>query len=96
VGYTVGDAGKDLPFPEGNFDVIVLACVFGEISDQDRCLESLRRVLSPTGALAFHEAVLDPDRIRFRTLRSIVEAQGFRFDRRWGATWSYAATFRKA
>jgi ubiquinone/menaquinone biosynthesis C-methylase UbiE len=96
VGYTVGDAGKDFPFPDSHFDVIVLACVFGEIPDHDRCLKSLRRVLSPTGALAFHEAVVDPDHIRFGTLRNLVEAQGFRFDRRWAATWSYMATFLKS
>jgi arsenite methyltransferase len=96
VGYTVGDAGKDLPFPDRHFDVIVLACVFGEIPDQDRCLKSLHRVLSPMGTLIFHEAILDPDHIRFGNLRNLVEAEGFKLDCRWGPTWSYTATFVKS
>ncbi len=41
VGYTVGDAGKDLPFPDGRFDMAVLASVLGEVPHQGRCLSSL-------------------------------------------------------
>lgn len=96
VGYTVGDAGQNLPFPDGHFDVAVLGSVLGEVPHQDRCLSSLYRVLAPTDKLAFHEAVPDPDRIAFDALRTLVEAHGFRLHRRWGRSWNYTATFVKS
>jgi len=96
VGYTVGDASKDLPYPDGHFDAILLASVLGEIRRQDCCLRSLHRVLSPMGTLAFHEAIPDPDRIRFAALQSLVEAHGFSLGRLWGPPWNYTATFVKS
>ena len=96
VGYTVGNASEDFPFPESHFDVAFLASVLGEVPDRTRCLRSLYRVLRPTGMLAFHESIPDPDLIRFETLHRLVEAQGFKVQRRWGRSWSYTATFLKS
>lgn len=96
IGYTTGNAGENLPFPDGDFDVVFLSSVLGEVPDQVRCLRSLHRVLRPTGTLAFDESIPDPDLIRFETLRGLVEPQGFRFQRRWGRPWNYTATFVKS
>ena len=92
IGYTTGNAGEDLPFPDGHFDVAFLSSVLGEVPDQGRCLRSLHRVLCPTGTLAVHESIPDPDLIRFGTLQGLVEHQGFRFLHRWGRPWNYTAT----
>ncbi len=96
IGYTTGNAGENLPFPDGHFDVAFLSSVLGEVPDQGRCLQSLHRVLRPTGTLALHESLPDPDLIPFETLRGLVEPQGFKFQRRWGRPWNYTATFVKS
>jgi len=96
VGYTAGNASMGLPFPDGHFDVAVLSSVLGEVTHQERCLRSLRRVLRVGGAAVFHEAIPDPDLIRFETLRCLVEATGFEFQRRFGRPWNYTAIFAKS
>ena len=96
IGYTTGNAGEDLSFPDNHFDVAFLSSVLGEVPDQGRCLRSLRGVLRPTGTLAFHESIPDPDLIRFETLRDLVEPHGFNFQHRWGRPWNYTATFVKS
>jgi ubiquinone/menaquinone biosynthesis C-methylase UbiE len=96
VGYTAGDAGEVLPFRDSDFDIAVLVSVLGEIPNQHRCLDSLFRVLRPSGTLAFHEAIPDPDRIPFEALRTLAEGHGFRFHQRWGRSWNYTATFVKS
>lgn len=89
------DAGADLPFPDGRFDVAVLVAVLGEVRDRARCLRSLHRVVRPGGALVVHEHLPDPDLIPFGTLRTRVEAEGFTFRQRWGPAWNYTALFER-
>ena len=96
IGYTVGDANEELPFPDCDFDVALLCSVLGEVTDQAQCLKSLYRVLRPEGTLAFHESFPDPDFFRLKTLQRLVKAHGFRFHRRWGRPWNYIAVFKKA
>lgn len=95
VGYACGDAGEDLPYPDAAFDVAFLSSVLGEVTNPDRCLGSLHRVLRPDGRLALHESIPDPDMIGFKRLRKIVEGRGFQFQDRWGPVWSYTAVFTK-
>ena len=95
IGYTIGNAGENLPFPDGYFDVACLVSVLGEISDQERCLRELHRVLGSSGVLAFHESIPDPDLILFGALQGLVEPLGFKFQRRWGRPRNYTATFVK-
>lgn len=44
---------------------------------------------------AIHEHRPDPDFVSFGKLRHMVEANGFVFQRRWGRSWNYTATFSK-
>lgn len=95
VGYTVADANAELPFPDCNFDVALMCSVLGEVSDQHQCLKSLHRILRAEGVVAMYEALPDPDIIRFKRLKALVEERGFRFYRRWGVPWNYCALFKK-
>jgi SAM-dependent methyltransferase len=90
---THGQAGEQLPYPDGRFDAAYLVTVFGEIPDPDVALRELHRVLRPGGRLAVGEVLLDPDYTSLRELRSLAEASGFRFVCRYGSPFAYVAQF---
>jgi uncharacterized protein len=94
VGYTQGDASS-LKFPDASFDAAVLVAVLGEVPDQRGCLQALWRVLRSGGFVAFHEHLPDPDLIKPNNLRTIVEREGFIFERSFGSRWNYTAIFSK-
>ena len=88
-----GQAGAQLPYPDEQFDAAYLVTVIGEIPDPDIALRELRRVVRPGGRLAVGEVLLDPDYTSLRELRSLAEASGFRFVRRYGSPFAYVAQF---
>ncbi len=94
VSYTQGDACS-LPFPDACFDAAVLVAVLGEVPDEQKCLQSLWRVLRPGGVIAFHEHLPDPDLVNPDKLRIMVENEGFIFQRLFGFWWNYTAIFAK-
>jgi SAM-dependent methyltransferase len=67
---------EDLPFPDGSFDTVVASYVLCTVSDPDRTLSEVRRVLRPTGTLRFYEHVraADPRLARWQD----------RLERPWG------------
>jgi ubiquinone/menaquinone biosynthesis C-methylase UbiE len=52
---------EDLPFPDGSFDVVVSTLVLCGVSDQQRALREIRRVLRTDGRLLFLEHVRSDD-----------------------------------
>jgi ubiquinone/menaquinone biosynthesis C-methylase UbiE len=95
VGYHVGDAGAEFPFPEARFDVAFVAAVLGEVPDKRACARSLGRVLRPGGLLVFVEAFPDPDRLSVAMLRDLVETEGFIYEGHAGTPWRDVVRFRR-
>ena len=56
----VGDAHA-LPFSDQSFDHAFLVAVLGEVTDRDKALDELYRVLRPGGILSITEMLPDPD-----------------------------------
>ena len=50
-----------LPFEDGSFDTVVSTLVLCTVSDQERALAEIRRVLKPSGRLLFLEHVRSDD-----------------------------------
>lgn len=94
VGFTQGDA-TGLPFGENEFDVVFLVAVLGEVSNKDKCLGAIYRVLKPTGLLSITEQPGDPDFLPLSVVRSLAEKQGFEFVASYGMKKNYTANFRK-
>jgi ubiquinone/menaquinone biosynthesis C-methylase UbiE len=90
---TKGEAGAELPYPDGTFDAAYLITVLGEIPDREAALEQLRRVVRPGGRLVVGEFFLDPDFIPRRQLRAHAEAVGFRLVDAGGPPFAYLARF---
>jgi ubiquinone/menaquinone biosynthesis C-methylase UbiE len=94
VGFTVGQASQELPFPDNTFDTAFLAAVIGEVPDKQACLRSLGRVLKPGGRLVFAETYPDPDRLSVQELRDLAEPENFEFVEATGNRWRDVVTFR--
>ena len=94
VGFTQGDA-VDLPFDESEFDVVFLVAVLGEVSNKERCLAAIYRVLKPSGLLSITEQPGDPDFLPLPVVRSLAEKQGFEFVESFGKKKNYTVNFRK-
>jgi ubiquinone/menaquinone biosynthesis C-methylase UbiE len=93
VSYAQGDASA-LPIGSGLFDAVLLATMLGEVPDQDRCIEEVRRVLRPGGTVSIAETRRDSDFIRFVSLLALLERHQFVLVERRGMAWQYVATFR--
>jgi SAM-dependent methyltransferase len=52
---------EELPFADGQFDVVVSTLVLCSVSDQARALSEIRRVLDPGGRLLFIEHIRSPE-----------------------------------
>src|SRR5256885_7740616 len=51
---------ESLPFEDGTFDTVVSTLVLCTVSDPERALAEVERVLKPDGQLLFLEHILDP------------------------------------
>ncbi len=90
----VGDV-CDLPFDDGAFDVIYMITVIGEIPSFEDALRELRRVLSPSGMLAFSELFPDPDYPWASTLIRKTTMLGFKLKKKIGNFFYYTLVFEK-
>jgi len=90
---TQGDA-RELPYRGNAFDAAYLVAVLGEVPDQQRTLEELRRVLKPGGRLVVGEGQPDPHMVGFQTLWGLAEAVGLTFEQRIGGPLGYFASFK--
>lgn len=82
-------SAASLPFDVGNFDVVFLSSVLGEIPEKRACISEIRRVLKGGGSVVVVETRRDSDFIRFDDLLALAESSGFSLDRRWGSRWEY-------
>jgi ubiquinone/menaquinone biosynthesis C-methylase UbiE len=89
---TQGDA-RELPYQGNAFDAAFLVATLGEVPDQQRALEELRRVLKPGGRLVVGEGQPDPHMVGFQTLWGLAEAAGLAFEQRIGGPLGYFASF---
>ena len=85
----------DLPFEDSTFDAIYMIAVIGEIPEPVRAMHEFRRVLSPTGTLAFSELLLDPDYPLAGTIARMAAAAGFRLRQKLGNFFYYTLLFEK-
>jgi len=85
----------DLPFEDGTFDAIFMIAVIGEIPEPVRAMHEFRRVLSPTGTLAFSELLLDPDYPLASTVIRMAAGAGFRLRQKLGSVFYYTLLFEK-
>lgn len=95
VRFTQGNA-SNLPYGENEFDVVFLVAVLGEISNKEKCLSAIYRVLKPSGLLSITEQLGDPDFLPLPVVRSLAEKQGFEFVESYGKKKNYTANFRKS
>jgi ubiquinone/menaquinone biosynthesis C-methylase UbiE len=85
-----------LPFSDGELDLVYLITVLPEIPDQAKALREIARVLKPGGLLAVGELLFDPDYpLKSTTIRHCQQA-GFELEELQDNFWSYTIRFKKS
>jgi ubiquinone/menaquinone biosynthesis C-methylase UbiE len=88
--------GRQMPLPDGGFDLVFLVDVVGEIPDKPALFRECARVLKAGDALAVTEQISDPDFRGPRTVQTLAVEAGLRKDGRVGLPWwTYTARYRK-
>ena len=95
IRYAAANASGQLPFAGETFDAAVLVTVLGEVPQPDVCLRDLHRILRPSGRVAIHEHLPDPDFVRRSVLRRLSDAAGFSQVAQFGSGWNYTEVFEK-
>ncbi|MCK4331422.1 MAG: class I SAM-dependent methyltransferase [Dehalococcoidia bacterium] len=85
----------ELPFDNGSLDLVYMVTVLQEISDRNKALQQVRRVLKPGGFLAVTELFPDPDYPWKSTTIKLGEGAGFVVDEMSGNFFNYTVRFKK-
>jgi len=88
-------SADELPFGDGELDLVYLITVLPEIPDQARVLAEIHRALKPGGILAVAELIIDPDYPPKATTTRRCQKAGYLLEDISGNFWSYTARFRK-
>jgi 2-polyprenyl-3-methyl-5-hydroxy-6-metoxy-1,4-benzoquinol methylase len=89
----VGDAS--ITSPPGQFGIVILAHVLGEIPDRGATLAGCFRALEPGGVLSISEIALDPHFVSQRNVRRLADRAGFRHRETRGSWLSFTANFER-
>jgi len=84
-----------LPLDDTSVHRAFLVSVLPEIPDRTRALAELHRVIKPSGLLSITEEFVDPDYLFPSETTELVEAAGFRLERRFGNLLLYTLNFRR-
>jgi ubiquinone/menaquinone biosynthesis C-methylase UbiE len=95
VGYTVANENGLISFGDGDFDIVFMVTVLGEVKEQELLIREINRLLRRGGILSVSEHLPDPDFVSSGKLRRLLENDGFRFHRRFGRSWAYTANYEK-
>lgn len=85
----------DLPFENETIDLVFVVAALQEISDRDKALQEIKRVLKPDGILAITEFLPDTDYPRQSATIKLCEDEGFATKDTHGNFWNYTIRFRK-
>ena len=85
-----------LPLTAGQFDVVFMVTVLGEVSDPEQSLIEAYRVLRQGGRLSISEQRTDPDFLSLNKVKALAKQAGFIYDSHFGIRWNYTANFCKA
>jgi ubiquinone/menaquinone biosynthesis C-methylase UbiE len=77
--FPVNGKAEILPFSEESFDVVYMVTVLGEITDKQKCVELIKRVIKKGGILSITEMKGDPDLLSPDQLNKLVLVSGFEY-----------------
>jgi len=90
----IESSAYDLPFDDNSLDLVYMITVLGEVPDQNKALQEIKRVLKPGGILAITEMFIDPDYLLKSTVTKKGEKVGFILDEISGSFWDYTIRFK--
>jgi ubiquinone/menaquinone biosynthesis C-methylase UbiE len=91
----VSGDGRNLPFVDSVFDVVLMVTVLGEIGDRTAAMTEAVRVLRPDGRLSITEAAGDPDRVKPAELDRLATRMKLGTEQRWHGWLVTTSNYRK-
>jgi ubiquinone/menaquinone biosynthesis C-methylase UbiE len=92
----INKSAYEMPFNDNSLDLVYMVTVLQEISDRQRALKEVKRILKPDGILAVTEFLPDPDYVLKSTTIKICKKAGFILDKASGNLWNYTVRFKKS
>lgn len=89
----INGSAHELPFEDSSLDLVYMVSVLQEISNRQKALQEVRRVLRPGGILAISEVLPDIDYFFKSTTIKIGREAGFILDKTLGNFWNYTVRF---
>ncbi|MBU1094850.1 MAG: methyltransferase domain-containing protein [Bacteroidetes bacterium] len=93
--YAVQGNAIVLPFNSRVFDIIFLVTVLGEVTDQEKCLNSINRILRVGGILSITEMSGDPDVLSQDEIHQKVSRCGFEYVETFPSFKGFTINFKK-
>lgn len=87
--------GVDFPFENGQFDVIFMVTVLGEIENKQQYVQEFFRMLTTDGILSISEQAGDADKMSVEEIKDLLLDSGFEFDQLYGTKHNFTINFRK-
>lgn len=88
--------GTGFELEKSSFDRIFMVTVLGEVTNKDRYVEEMHRVLKDDGMVSISELAGDPDRLSREELQHLLAAHGFVLVETFGNKRNYTLNFRKS
>lgn len=92
--FTQGNAAA-LPYKNDVFDVVFLVTVLGEVTNPQKCLSSINRVMRTNSLLSITEMKGDPDLLSKEQLIKLAYEGGFKFIEDYNSFKGFTINFRK-
>ena len=69
--------GEELPIEDNSMDAVVMTLVLCSVTDQQKCLKEIKRVLKPGGKFFYMEHIVDDQDAGLKLFQEVFTTIGF-------------------
>ncbi len=87
--------GEKLDFENESFDRVYMVTVIGEVTEKEKYIHEIERILKKGGVLSISELAGDPDRVSIEELKELISIGGLKLQKHFGSKKNYTINFIK-
>ena len=87
--------GERLDFENESFDRVFMVTVIGEVTEKEKYIREIERILKKEGVLSISELAGDPDRMSIEDLKELTAIGGLKLQKHFGSKKNYTLNFVK-